>query len=417
MIRIGIVGCGRILAAHLQGYRLLREAGVDDFRITALCARRANDARMYLRRGAGPPQRPAVSNISGDPLAVGDEYLSDFQPDVEPAIFTDYREMISSGLVSAVNDFTTHALHHQVAEVAFSQRKHLLTQKPLAVSVAAGHRMCQQAESSGRVFGVFENFRHSPTTRQLGWLFQEGGSGPGGRLQMVLLGYVGVWWAPDLIVADTPWRHRLLEGGGISLDLGVHFFNQIRYVAGEIRQVTAQTAILEPRRMARPGSTGVQSAIVCDADDTFAVSIETDRGVFGQLTASWAGRSAPTLWGEGTVWYGRGGRVGGTTVQLTGQPPQELADLYAERAPPALRAGHFPLGLTNSFALTQHDWLEAIRHGREPETSGRQGLRDLAAAYSILESAHARRTVEVEEVLDGALREFQRPIDAHFGLV
>jgi len=39
MIRIGIVGCGRILNAHLQGYKQLRELGMDNFRITALCAR------------------------------------------------------------------------------------------------------------------------------------------------------------------------------------------------------------------------------------------------------------------------------------------------------------------------------------------------------------------------------------------
>ena len=83
MIRIGIIGCGRILAAHLKGYRLLREAGFDDFRITALCARNIDDARSYVRRGEGPPQRPAVSKIPGDALGAGDEFLSDFQDDVD----------------------------------------------------------------------------------------------------------------------------------------------------------------------------------------------------------------------------------------------------------------------------------------------------------------------------------------------
>ena len=54
----------------MRGYRLLREAGVDDFRITALCDIREDDARMYAKRGEGPAQRPPVSKMPGDPLAV-----------------------------------------------------------------------------------------------------------------------------------------------------------------------------------------------------------------------------------------------------------------------------------------------------------------------------------------------------------
>ena len=78
MIRIGIVGCGRILNAHLQGYKKLRELGIDTFRITALCARREEDALMFRRRGEGPPPRPPVLDpATGDPLAAPHTYLSE----------------------------------------------------------------------------------------------------------------------------------------------------------------------------------------------------------------------------------------------------------------------------------------------------------------------------------------------------
>src|SRR5215216_4502842 len=113
MLRIGIVGCGRILNAHLQGYKQLRELGIDTFRITALCARREEDALMFRQRGQGPTPRPPVLDPStGDPLAAPHTYVSDLHTDVEVGIYSDYRDMIASGTVDAVNDLTTLALHH-----------------------------------------------------------------------------------------------------------------------------------------------------------------------------------------------------------------------------------------------------------------------------------------------------------------
>lgn len=415
MIRVGIVGCGRILAAHLRGYQLMRAAGIDDFRITALCSRTASNAQSYLQRGAGPAQRQPVGTGAADPLAVGDLYLSDFQDDCDVQVFTDYREMIETGPINAINDFTTHALHHQIADVAFSAGKHVLTQKPLAATVAAARQMCRHAEARDLVLAVFENARNRADTRQLGWLFPSGGCG---KLQMILMTNVGNWWGPDRIVAETPWRHRRAEGGGLALDIGVHLFNHIRYVAGEIAAVTARTSILERVRFTRDYAGRVVEQVTCDADDTVMASFTTESGVLGCVTASWGGHGAPTLigTGRGIVYHGTAGSVHGDVVATDDGATHHLATLYETACPADVRAAHFPHGLTDAFALNQADWLDAIRTRREPETSGREGLRDLAAAFAVLESSLAERTVAVEEVASGELRDYQRPLDEQFGL-
>ena len=77
----------------------------------------------------------------------------------------------------------------------------------------------------------------------------------------------------------------------------------------------------------------------------------------------------------------------------------------------------FPLGLSDPCAIQNLDWLRAIAAGRDPETSGREGLRDLACAFAILESSLARREVSIDEVLSGAVDGYQREIDEHYGLV
>ncbi len=46
-IRLGVVGAARILNAHLRGIKLIRDAGLADMRVTAIAARRLEDAATF----------------------------------------------------------------------------------------------------------------------------------------------------------------------------------------------------------------------------------------------------------------------------------------------------------------------------------------------------------------------------------
>jgi predicted dehydrogenase len=415
MIRIAIVGCGRILNAHLQGYKRLREIGLDNFRITALVARREADARMFLKRGEGPPPRPPVlPPESGDPLAAPHTYLSDFQDDVEVGVFTDYRDMLDQAGVDAVNDFTTLSLHHQVGEAALNSGKHLLTQKPLAISVAAGRRLVDLAQARRLTLGTFENVRQGRFTRAAGWAVRQGLIG---EPQMALVGSLGGFWSPDRVVADTPWRHYKLEGGGGgSIDIGVHQFHLLRYVFGEVAWVSAVARTFEPVRYRRDDTGQVIETVKVEVDDTYLAVAGFDNEAVAQLLWSWAGRAEALTIPDAPAFYGSQGAIkGGQLIDQHGRQ-EPLLNYFEANLAPAEREQFFPLGLTDPYAIQQLDWLQAIEQGRDPETSGREGLHDLACAFAMLESAALERRVTLAEVLSGAAAAYQADINAHYNL-
>ncbi len=416
MIRIGIVGCGRILNAHLQGYKLLREHGVDSFRITALCSRSEDDARMFLRRGQGPaPRRPVIDPESGDPLAAPHTYLSDFQDDVEPRVYTDFRDMLAGGQVDAVNDFTTLALHHQVGAAALEAGKHLLVQKPLAVSVRAGRKLVESARARGLTLGVFENVRQEEDVRAIAWAVR---AGLIGRVQLAMAGSLGGLWSPDRVVADTAWRHqKLLGGGGGSIDIGVHQMHWMRYVVGEIAAVGAVARTMEPVRYRRDAAMQVVEQVAAGVDDTYLATLAFEQGAVGQLLWSWALHGKPLDIPGGAIVFGSKGSIADGRIVLDDGEQQSVALRFEQEMTPAEQAAFFPLDLRDPFAIQQLDWLRAIERGGDPETSGAEGLRDLACAYAILESSLLGRQVTVQEVLDYRVDAYQQEIDRHYGLV
>lgn len=415
MIRIGIVGCGRILNAHLQGYRQLREAGFDNFRITALCARNLDDALMFRTRGEGPtPRPPVIDPATKDPLAAPHIYLSDFQPDTEVAVFTDYQAMLDANIVDAVNDFTSLYMHHQVGMASLAAGKHLLIQKPLAVTVKAGRKLVEAAHSRGLTLGLFENVRQGESVRAAHWVVEHGIIGD---LQMAVMGSVGGFWSPDKIVAETPWRHRKLEGGGGgALDIGVHAMHWISYVCGGIYSVQAAVRTFEPVRVTRDAAGNVINRVEANVDDTYFATINFWNGALGQLLWSWAGHGeALSIPGTPAV-YGSKGCIKGNEVILDDGTRTTTTALFNAKADAATKEKFYPHGLTDPYAIQQYDWLNAIEHGGQPETDGIVGLNDLAAAFAIIESSHAGRTVTLEEVLNGDVATYQQEINDHYGI-
>ena len=65
---------------------------------------------------------------------------------------------------------------------------HLLTQKPLAISVRAGRRLVELARARGLTLGVFENVRQSPAVRAAAWAVR---AGLIGNVQMAVMGGLG----------------------------------------------------------------------------------------------------------------------------------------------------------------------------------------------------------------------------------
>lgn len=416
MLRIGIVGCGRILNAHLQGYKLLRARGVDSFRITALCARRRDDALMFLKRGEGPgPRPPVLDPATGDPLAAPHTYLSDFQDDVQPAVFTDYRELIASGTVDAINDLTILSQHHQVGAAALEANLHLLTEKPLALTVRAASRMVDQAAARGLTLGVVENVRQEPDVRAAAWAVR---SGIIGRVQLALMGDLGGLWSPDRVVADTPWRHhRLLGGGGGSIDIGVHQMHWMRYVVGEPVTVSALVRTLEPVRYRYDAEGHRQEHLDVDVDDTYLATLDFANGAAGQLWWSWALHGAPLAIPGSPVLFGSSGSIAAGEIVHDDGARASLEQTFEQGLSATEREQFFPMGLRDPFAIQNLDWLRAIEQGRDPETSGREGLRDLACAFAMLESSALGRPVSVDDILSHTVDQYQRPIDAHYGLL
>jgi predicted dehydrogenase len=221
MLKVGIVGCGRVADLHQLGYRDRQDA-----RIVAVCDRHGARARKRA-------QEWGVDRC-----------------------YTDYEKLLVDPEIDLVELLVPNSLHADMTVAACQAGKHVSVQKPMAMNATQASRMINVAKRAGVTLRVYENFVFYPPHVKARQMIE---AGEIGEPQMIRV-HVGTgksqtgWKVPF-----SAWRWRLQEekdsGGLLVFDHGYHLFSLAHYLMGPVEKVYAwidrsPVSGLVPRRVA-----------------------------------------------------------------------------------------------------------------------------------------------------------------------
>ena len=149
--------------------------------------------------------------------------------------FTDYRLMLEDKNIDVVHICTPHYLHAVMAIDAMKSGKHVLTEKPMAVSVAEALEMNRVSKETGMTLGVCFQNRYNATSLRIREVLQ---SGKAGRL----LGAKAIvtWNRKGKYYTESDWRgKRETEGGGVLINQAIHTLDLMQWFMGDIDGIQA----------------------------------------------------------------------------------------------------------------------------------------------------------------------------------
>jgi predicted dehydrogenase len=199
-----------------------------------------------------------------------------------------YEEMLADPSIDAVHICTPNYLHHPIALAAFKRGKHVICDKPLAMTSVEAREMRDAARESGLVNAVTFNYRFNPLVQQARVMVAKGDLG---TVRFVHGGYLQDWLLFD---TDFSWRLEADKGGATSSvgDIGSHWCDTAQFISGlRITRVLANLSTTLPKRkkptgsreaFAAAGDGGVEEYVVT-SDDLGSILVEFDNGARGSF--------------------------------------------------------------------------------------------------------------------------------------
>ena len=333
--RIALVGCGRIAKNHFEAIHR-----IDGLTLSAVCdevEKRARDAGEQC----GVPW------------------------------FTSYDEMLKQSECDAVTIATPSGLHPAHGIKAAKAGKHVIAEKPMAISLSSADALVQACDDAGVHLFVVKQNRLNPAIQLLRRAIDRG------RFGRIYMANATVRWArPQEYYDQAPWRGTWEFDGGAFMNQASHYVDLMQWLVGPVESVMAKTATLARR---------------IEAEDTGIAVLKFRSGALGSIQVTML-TYPKNLEGSITILGEKGSvKIGGTAVNKVEQwsfadwdDDDKLLE-QANTAPPTV----YGFGHEGYY----RNVLSTLRGVTRPETDGRGGRKSLELILGIYESARTGREV------------------------
>jgi UDP-N-acetyl-2-amino-2-deoxyglucuronate dehydrogenase len=336
-LRIALVGCGRISRNHFEAI-----ARVDGLELVSVA-----DKDVARATAVG-----AAQNVPS---------------------FGSLEEMLAAVPSDLVVVCTPSGLHPQHGIIAAKAGRHVLTEKPMAISLEAADQLVHACDEAGVHLFVVKQNRLNPPIQLLKRAVDKG------RFGRLYMANVTVRWTrPQEYYDAEKWRGTWEFDGGALMNQASHYVDLMQWLVGPVESVMAKTAT-QARRI--------------EAEDSGVAVLKFRSGALGVLEVSVLTypknlEGSITLLGEkGSV------KIGGTAVnkvetwQFADYDDDDKLVELSNTAPPSVYGfGHQPY---------YQNVLSVLRGQAEPETDGRAGRKSLELILGIYESAKTGREVPI----------------------
>ena len=288
----------------------------------------------------------------------------------EARIGTDVEAMLREVAPDVIFDCTIPDARATVVRAALRHGCHVLSEKPMAATLAEARDLVGEAKKAGRLFAVMQNRRYQPPIRALESFLKSGELG--GLTTLNCDFYIGAHFGG--------FRDRMPHV--LLLDMAIHSFDQARLISGA-DPVAVYCQEWNPR----------DSWYERDAS---AVAIfEMTGGIVYTYRGSWCAEGINTSWEcewraigtKGTVTWNGGDRFHAQKVagaEGFNRPLVEVPVSVPTSSAPSEHAGCI------------HDFIDCVRTERVPETVCTENIKSLAMVFAAIESAERHVRVPIQ---------------------